>query len=193
MVEQRKTETKDLIKQAFTKLLKEKGFNTLTVSDITRKAGINRGTFYLHYIDKFDLIEKLENDCIEQLYKILLREDTESKDNSLFPYTSVLEVLCFMKENFEFIYNLAGEGGDPAFNEKVKAVMKELLNNKAKQLKIEKFTMKEIPDEYVYDIMIGIPITIIFLWIKRGGIEPPEVIARMICNTKEYKPSELLN
>ena len=70
---ERKTETKKLIKVAFTKLLKEKGFNNITVSDITNMAKINRGTFYLHYTDKFDLLEKLENDSIEDLKELLLQ------------------------------------------------------------------------------------------------------------------------
>lgn len=35
-----------------------KGF--LQSMDITREANINRGTFYLHDVDKFDLLERFE-------------------------------------------------------------------------------------------------------------------------------------
>lgn len=48
MTQKRKTQTKAIIKNVFTQLLIEKGFNSLTVSDITRMSNINRGTFYLH-------------------------------------------------------------------------------------------------------------------------------------------------
>ena len=41
--------TKEKIKSAFTELIMEKGFNNLSVVDISERAGINRGTFYLHY------------------------------------------------------------------------------------------------------------------------------------------------
>lgn len=50
----------------------EKGFQALTVSGITRMAHINRSTFYLHYMDKFELLEKLEDEFIENLHHILL-------------------------------------------------------------------------------------------------------------------------
>ena len=48
----RKTTTKSDLKAALTRLLREKDFEAISVSDITREAGVNRGTFYLHYIDK---------------------------------------------------------------------------------------------------------------------------------------------
>lgn len=47
-----------LIREAFVSLLEEKGFDQLTVRDITARADINRATFYLHYRDKYDLLEK---------------------------------------------------------------------------------------------------------------------------------------
>lgn len=74
MTTQRKTQTKATIKKIFTKLLIDKGLNSLTVSDITRLANINRGTFYLHYLDKYDLLEKLENEIISDLTEILLKD-----------------------------------------------------------------------------------------------------------------------
>ena len=66
MTQKRKTQTKAIIKNVFTQLLIEKGFNSLTVSDITRMSNINRGTFYLHYVDKYDLLEQLENEIIKE-------------------------------------------------------------------------------------------------------------------------------
>ncbi|MGL3600309.1 TetR/AcrR family transcriptional regulator, partial [Veillonella sp. ZSJB6] len=52
------TRTKQLIKSAFLELIDEHGFEAVTVKAITERAGINRGTFYSHYVDKFDLMEK---------------------------------------------------------------------------------------------------------------------------------------
>ena len=51
--------TKKLIKDSFLELLEEKGYSKVSVTDITNKAMINRNTFYLHYVDKEDLIDKL--------------------------------------------------------------------------------------------------------------------------------------
>ena len=46
--------TKQLIQSSFMKVLEDKPFESITVGDITKIAQINRGTFYIHYKDKFD-------------------------------------------------------------------------------------------------------------------------------------------
>ena len=43
--------TKQLIKQSLIELMHEKPFKDITVKDITERADLNRGTFYLHYVD----------------------------------------------------------------------------------------------------------------------------------------------
>ena len=50
--------TRGLILDAFENLLPEKGFQSLTVQDITDKAEINRATFYAHFTDKYDLLDQ---------------------------------------------------------------------------------------------------------------------------------------
>src|ERR1700690_1925078 len=44
--------TRLLLEQAFMVVLKEKGFQTITVQDIAQRAGVNRATFYAHFEDK---------------------------------------------------------------------------------------------------------------------------------------------
>ena len=53
----RVTRTRDLILDAFTELLPEKGFQSLTVQNITERAKINRATFYAHFPDKYALLD----------------------------------------------------------------------------------------------------------------------------------------
>lgn len=51
--------TQAAIRSHFLDLLLQKNFNEITVKDITQAANIGRGTFYLHYKDKFDLLDKV--------------------------------------------------------------------------------------------------------------------------------------
>ncbi len=59
--------TRQQILQAFLSMLETKPFESTTVGDIARTAKINRGTFYLHYVDKFDLLEQLEQQLLAEL------------------------------------------------------------------------------------------------------------------------------
>ena len=51
--------TRQLLQDALRRLLEQKGFDDITVQDITEAATLNRATFYAHYPDKFALLEEL--------------------------------------------------------------------------------------------------------------------------------------
>lgn len=59
--------TQSLIRDSFIKLMDEKGFRNITVNDIADNAMINRSTFYLHYTDKYDLLEKTIDKAIQNI------------------------------------------------------------------------------------------------------------------------------
>lgn len=59
--------TKENIQKSFLQLLKEQPFMKVSVRDITAFAKINRGTFYLHYEDKFDLLHQIEDNLLKDL------------------------------------------------------------------------------------------------------------------------------
>lgn len=50
--------TRKLIMDAFIELSSKKEFKDITVKDITAEAMINRATFYYHFQDIYDLLEK---------------------------------------------------------------------------------------------------------------------------------------
>src|SRR5262245_10990601 len=59
--------TEKLLLSALIELTVQKGFAAVTVSDLTKEAGINRATFYRHYQDKFDLL----NHYARTVYELL--------------------------------------------------------------------------------------------------------------------------
>jgi AcrR family transcriptional regulator len=85
--------TRKTIKKAFIELLNEKNFEEISVNDIANRADINRGTFYLHYQDKFDLFEKYVDELLNELTskikisnqeKDQMKKEIDDKDNN--PY-----------------------------------------------------------------------------------------------------------
>lgn len=60
-----------LLKKAFSELLAEKPFDKITVTDITRRADLSRGTFYAHYENTSDLLKDMVNDIISKLFSVV--------------------------------------------------------------------------------------------------------------------------
>lgn len=194
MGNKRKTASKQEIKRAFTRLIHEKGFDGLTVMEIAREAGINRGTFYTHYIDKYDLMDKLEMETINDLKAILLRPNVGDVNDplELIPYPLILEALIYVKQDFDFISALAGPGGDPQFVAMIKGILSELIESKISQSTELEFKKENLPEDYALEILLSSIVAIILLWIKKGGTESPEDIATMVFKARQISPYELL-
>lgn len=64
-VDRRTRYTLNVIEEAFFELLREKGFAKTSVTDICKMAEINRGTFYLHYEDKYELLNAIIDEALD--------------------------------------------------------------------------------------------------------------------------------
>jgi len=56
--------TRKLIMESFIELSGKKEFKDITVKDITTEAMINRATFYYHFEDIYDLLEKVLSEVL---------------------------------------------------------------------------------------------------------------------------------
>ncbi len=110
--------TRALIEGAFLELMKDKPFTKISVREITEQADINRSTFYLHYQDVYDLLDKIETKVIEDIEKAILqirREDYVPGKHpfhvqvfrKLMCYEDVFRVLLSKKGDIDFLYKLA--------------------------------------------------------------------------------------
>ncbi|GLV60486.1 TetR family transcriptional regulator [Dictyobacter sp. S3.2.2.5] len=59
--------THKLLREALVELLNEQHFESITVGELARRAMINRATFYRHYLDKYDLVEKIFEEAAQEL------------------------------------------------------------------------------------------------------------------------------
>ncbi len=63
--------SKRLIREAYVSLMQEKEADKITVSDIVRKADLNRGTFYAHYASPNYVREEISDEIVEKISEIL--------------------------------------------------------------------------------------------------------------------------
>lgn len=69
-IDRRILKSQDAIKNALVELMSEKEFEKITVKDICNVANVGNRTFYLHYLDKYDLLDKLIEGHMEKLSQL---------------------------------------------------------------------------------------------------------------------------
>ena len=70
MESNKRKKTKMTIEQAMVQLLKEKSFEYISTVELAKTAGISRSSFYTHYKDKYDLIERYQQGLFQKLETI---------------------------------------------------------------------------------------------------------------------------
>ena len=94
-----------LIHQAFLELLQEKNFEKITVTDIVKRADINRSTFYAHYPDVRGMVEALLENTVNQ--SVALISDLDFQSLFADPTPFLADLLSIGLDNME-VYRLLG-------------------------------------------------------------------------------------
>ncbi len=58
--------TRQLLHQTMLDLMQEKSFASITVQDIAERSTLNRATFYAHFEDKYDLLDSIMREGVQQ-------------------------------------------------------------------------------------------------------------------------------
>ncbi len=82
--------TKESIRTAFAEMVKEKqDLNKITVTELVRRANINRSTFYLHYSDIYDIAAELEH----SLMSSILEKNPQTREEMLQFLDDLMELI----------------------------------------------------------------------------------------------------
>lgn len=196
MARQRQTKTEAKIKAAFTTLVKNRGFDAMTVSDLAREADINRGTFYMHYVDKFDLRDQLLDDVIADLTSILISEPRDEDGpldiEDIITCQSLISAMRYIKQDYAFFDAITSSGNDMQLYERVKAVIKQLLLGQVSRLRKVPDGIPGIPWEYATEILVSSTSSVLWMWLRRGCKESPETISAIIERSKSIAPVDVL-
>lgn len=95
--------SRKLIRQAFYELLKEKNFEKITVTDIVKRADVNRSTFYAHYPDVMGVVEEIQEEILEYTQKFMNEIDFKDFYDNPKPYLQ--NIVKLVEENNE-LYRL---------------------------------------------------------------------------------------
>ena len=105
------------ILNCFWDLYKERGIHKITVTKICNMAHVNRSTFYAHFIDIYDVLDKIEEKVIIPLEfkKVVFDKLIRAEGNNIF----LDKIMLFFDKNIEYLTVLLGKHGDPEFRFKL--------------------------------------------------------------------------
>ncbi len=97
------TKSKLAIRNTFIDLIREKNIDKISVSEITRKADISRGTFYLHFKDINDLYRSVEDEVYYELEKVFNNYYHDKENLDLFSLTTAIVDYIYDSRDIFFI------------------------------------------------------------------------------------------
>ena len=179
----RSIETKERFKKAFFTLYAERKIETIIIKEVADLAGFNRGTFYLYYKSIYDLLQKTEQELLEDFAKRV--------DYHLKLYYSKIDnpdekVFQDMQENFlkngEYFKVLNGENGDPRFKAKMKNIVKDAYRkhlNVDSSKRVSKF-------EYLLEYLVEANTSIIQYWLMNRDKDTPRITIKDVVDIMHF-------
>ncbi|MEC0371352.1 TetR/AcrR family transcriptional regulator [Paenibacillus chibensis] len=168
--------TRSAIMGALQDLLTEKSYESITIRDIVQRAGINRSTFYLHFLDKENLMEQNSAYVLDKLraaiqYPAFSFEKAKKEfEERQEPISSLLAIFRHIQEYFKFYSVMLGE---KQFPQQLDEVIKQELS---------KFTMDKIRCAYASGGLVGL----IRYWVSSNMQETPEHMAGWVTEVLLY-------
>ena len=157
--------TRRLLREALLVLIKEKGFDAITVSDLTEGAEINRATFYQHYHDKYDLLDQTIDEMLLSFATHVAPKDAEefTKNDEIIP--TFLRMFEFISEYSFFFQVMMGENGVPFFQHRLLSIIRKCMNEKLDQLHPHPEKMM-IPKEIFIHYISFVDLGLISYWLE---------------------------
>lgn len=179
--------TKQVLRQSFASLLAEKPLEDITVKELTERADINRGTFYCHYKDIYDLKDQIERELFDEFVAVI---DGYGVDNLRRELRSVMtDVFRFLQHNKEFGTIISAYKTDSLFFAWVRS---EIFRRGLSEWQRIYGFQDSIQWDYYLDFVVAGCVTMLQSWIQKGMRESPEEMGALSERFILYGPGEVL-
>lgn len=171
--------TKNRLKEELIVLLKEKPATEIRVKELCELADVNRGTFYYHYSDIFDMVNKLQEEFFHEFNEIIgdMNLSNGKTDNKIEPNYIIEKVFEFFDENAEISEVFIGPNGDKSFLNRLKL----LVDEKCSNVWDEAGSHMEEPEYDLFNsFIINGCIGLIETWLKTGRKQSPNYMANCV-------------
>ena len=168
--------TRQLLREALVALILERGYDAISIQDITDRAGLRRATFYLHYRDKDELLLGLLRDTLDELMQQMAQqappsytaETQRAEDELIFRHVQAHANL--------YRAILSGQGAAEITRGIRDFVAGRIREHCARSYAAPDLTM---PLEVVANYLAAVKLNMVIWWLDRGLPYPPEQMAAM--------------
>ncbi|MFZ4452432.1 TetR/AcrR family transcriptional regulator [Salibacterium aidingense] len=171
--------TRRLLKNALLELIHKKGFNAITVRDLTEKADVNRATFYQHYHDKFDLLDQAIDDMLLSLVTYVVPKNVEEITDIEKASPVFVRLFEFIYDNTFFFQVMMGKNGIPSFQRRMVSMIQQFMNEKLEQFHPQPEKM-DIPREILIHYISFAHLGLISYWLESDMQYSPGYMARQL-------------
>ncbi|MDO4798636.1 MAG: TetR-like C-terminal domain-containing protein [Coriobacteriales bacterium] len=194
-IDRRSLRTQQALRSALAEEIHEVGdLSKITVTGVTRRANVTRRTFYSHYRDIPCLVCAVEDQTIAELAP-LVRDisnvtlpELEQTLQRFNPCPGSIELLAYFRANGQLLSALLGEGGDPAFVEKLKHMVGEVVEDRAREGFSE---LVEAGFDYYLTYAISAEVGVLVRWLTTGMTESDDLMARIMTTLMFVRPGDL--
>lgn len=176
-IDRRVARTRAMLHDALIALVMEKGYESITVEDICKRANVGRSTFYGHYTGKDDLMRS----GFRHLREDLLRRRSDVESSSSAENRPLMFTRAIFEQGRAHLHihrTLAGgRGGTLAFS-MVRETLCELVRSEIKPAAGEKDS-DAIPRELVVQYLVGAYMAVLTWWLGGGAKLAPHRIDAM--------------
>ena len=166
--------TQKLLREALIELIEERGFEALTIGEITERAMVSRAAFYRNYQDKYDLVEQIFEEAMSALFSAV-REGELGVEHPALVWVTFFEHIA----EFDRLYRaLLGSSGSPWFVRKMRAALVGLIKERGHISHGPSAHLAHtFSDTFVPDLVSAMFVESITWWLEQGRSYTPREIA----------------
>lgn len=177
-MDRRVVKTRKAITDAFIGLLEEQDFEQITINEIADRADVNRGTVYLHYTDKFDLLDQSIEMYLQQLVESCM---VESPTTPMTVKEALLRTFRYLEQHAPVYTTLLTQKGIPAFRNRLMKLLIQGVEEQIDACGIHKGINREITVQFLASAATGL----LEWWIMNSMPYPAEQIVEELMSLLE--------
>ena len=178
-MDKREMKTRQAVFDAMAELLKEKDFESVSVTDLLKQSKVSRSTFYSHFSKKEDVIKELCDELFNHVFSPNLKKEKghDFSSYSLFDYEHLLTHFLFhIQEDSKLIKAISSSSASMMFDEALKEKLGPLFTACVKSKTIYRSGMDEDLQAHLFTESF---IALLHYWIQRDCLTSPVEIAQI--------------